>query len=182
MRLTLLLIASLFSITPVAYTAKEGTVTFSEDRMERAQEELERRREVREWIREESPVYKEILKAKYEPLIEANKSDYERNMKLARRFRSRADETDSTDRRKQYMQIAKLFRAYAKQNRRIVVAIRKGNGDALHDAFDKIKKIEKEIYNVSERNYEREWFTPEELQQAAQQLRNRRQPQREDEN
>lgn len=168
MKYMLLIFLVALLLAPVSVVAD-----FSDKRLELAEEELERQEEVKEWMRESNATHKAYMRRYYTPIIKANRSDYDRNMKLARRYRDRANDTDNEDRRRRYQQLAKLFREYAQKNRAIVEAIRDGEGEKLDEAFSRIKKIEEGIEDITGNNYEREWFTPEELRKAARELRRR---------
>ncbi len=142
-------------------------------RLERAKKELERRKKITEWVKKEHPPQQKTMMRTFKPILEGNKSDYKRNRKLANEYAEKARETDDDDLREKYAKVAKLFKMYGKQNKRVVKAIENGEGQEMNDAFDKIKEIEKRLYEITRNRYKRKWFTPEELRKAAKRLRQR---------
>lgn len=144
-----------------------------ENMQDLAKKELQRRQKISEWVREKKPSPQEHMLKIYEPIILGNQSDFEKNMKLAQRFRERAQ--DSMDKNmvesaRKFAVVSKLFFDYSQINKEIVLAIKNREGEKLDAAFGKVKDIEQKILNITEKQVEREWFTPEELAAAAKAL------------
>ncbi len=142
-----------------------------EDRQQREQKSvLEKERErlarLAKWAARTNATPREIFIRTYEPVVEGNKKDYERNMTLAVRYRDRAQDAISKgmeESARKYAALSRLFYNYAQVNRDIVMALQERDSKKLDEAFGKVKNIEQEIFTLSGRAYEREWVMPQEL-------------------
>ncbi|MCF7854071.1 MAG: hypothetical protein K9N51_04675 [Candidatus Pacebacteria bacterium] len=133
-------------------------------------EELKRRHRVYEWAREKQASQQAIMRRLLQPILEGNKEDYTKNMRLAQRFRKRAEsalDQRREDTAKEYMQAAQLFYQLAQTNSKIVKHILNQNGAELNSLFADIQEIESSIFQLTEKRPAREWFTPDELRAAS---------------
>lgn len=166
-----LVLALLFSLT----AGMSAAVGQNDERAEELRKQVQRIQRLNRLAieRKISPAKK--FRAIHEPLIEKNREAHERNRRLARKYEREAERASNESRIKNYTRLAKIFDAYAEQNKRIVQAIRKNRSDKLNDAFEKVKKLEDFIFQETGRNYERDWYMPEELAAAVRQMQAKRQ-------
>ena len=144
--------------------------TYSKSRQELMYEEIERRQDVLELAREQHPTQQQLFMKLMEPVVRGNRQDYEKNIELANSFRERAQKAETRrmeETAEKYTKVARLFYELAQTNRKIVKAISEYDSDKLQEAFAEVKDIEQKIFDISGKQVKREWFTPEELQEAA---------------
>ena len=156
----------LFSLQGGVLRADEGSGKMEDLKLK----EVERRRELVKWSREAHPPQDELMVKLLDPVFKGNTEDYAKNMDWAEKFKGRAK--DAADNRQQetaekYAKVAKLFYDAAQVNKQIVTSLKERDGAKLDEGFKQIEDIEAQIYALTGKRVYREWFTPEELRQAA---------------
>jgi hypothetical protein len=154
---------------PGAVGAVAASVGQGADLATLREKEWQRLAQITAWAKGKKPTQKELFLKINEPILEGNKKDYTRNLGYAQKYRERAENAARSLKDKdaaQNAQVAELFEYYAKQNKRIVEAILKGDGKEMEAGFGEVKKIEARILKVTGQTYKREWLMPDELQTA----------------
>lgn len=128
--------------------------------------EHKRLAELAAWRREKVPNPELFRQKLFEPVLLGNRKDFARNVDLAQKYRSRAE--DATRNRqeetaKKFMAIGKEFYELSLLNKRIVVAIQEYKNDDLLAAYAEVPVIEKRLRELSGKDVPRDWFTPDEL-------------------
>ncbi len=133
---------------------------------EKVAAELARRSQVLNWARSQNPSQDEIFRRLNQPLLEGNRTDYERNMRLAEQFRERAEEARRNRQEQaleQHMETARAFRELAECNRMIFEGVMEGDKEKLESAYSRIPELEAVILAHTRRRPPRDWLTPDEL-------------------
>ena len=133
------------------------------------QREQARVAKIRAWARKKGASPLQLMALVYEPVAKGNKKQYPKTTRLASRWYKKAEEAQKKrepKKAKLYEALGGLFKAYAKENKKVVEAYKKGDGSAMKLACDQIMKIERKIFELTGRRVDRDWFTPDEMLSA----------------
>jgi hypothetical protein len=131
-----------------------------------AQQEAVRRRGVFQWAQQAKPGPKEFILRLYEPIIKGNKKDAERNQRASEQFLEKANDAQNNGQQevyKKFQALGEAFRDLAAENTKIVAALTGQSGGDLDASFAAIRRIEKQVFDLTGRRIERDWFMPDEL-------------------
>ncbi len=167
-----LLIVAAFSLALVIATLPGQAQTnrqqssYREEMEEKVAAEMERRSRVLQWARTRNPSQRDIFFRLNQPLIEGNRADFDRNMRLAEQFRERANTARQNRQEEIYrrhMATAQAFRQLAECNRMIFEGITDGKQEQVDEAYRKIPELEAIIAEQTRRRPTRDWVTPQEM-------------------
>ena len=133
------------------------------------QKEQARIAKIRAWARKKGASPLQLMALVYEPVAKGNEKQYPKTIRLANRWYERAEEAEKKrepKKAKLYEGLAGLFKAYAKENKKVVEAYKKGNTALVRKACGQIVKIERRIFELTGERVDRDWFTPDELLSA----------------
>lgn len=130
------------------------------------QKEQVRIAQIVEWATKTGASQEQVFKKIFDPIIDGNAKDQERNRRLAEecsQSSAAAKKNDETKAAEKFHTLDQLFTECSKENARVVASYRSGSMSELRAALTRLKQLDRRIEEVSGKNLERNWLIMDEM-------------------
>lgn len=150
---------------PAAKTAPAAT-TPEQKKLTPVEKEQLRIAQIVEGAAKSGASQEQVFKLIFEPIIEGNAKDQERNRRLAEecsQAAANAKKSEDAKAAEKYHALDQLLTECAKENAKVVTGYRAGSMAEMAAALKRLKQLDRRIEEISGKTMERSWFVIDEI-------------------